>query len=1309
MTYLFKQVYKAIRRIWRIMLFLCISMSIWGQEDLLFHSFTMSEGFPHTGASYQNGLVKDHRGFLWVATTNGLVRFDGLDFEHFVHDEHDANSLPDNILTVVHEGPDHRIWIGSVSRGVMILDPLTRQFTSLGIPNALREKGTDPLVWFFETDRNGNIWYGTQIGLVRVDPATHRQTCYLTDYSGIRSGFIDESGQLYVGSEQGLHRYDQLADSFRVFPFPDTEKTPSISQMVRGLDESLWLLGTRDPILTFNPQSRTFSRHANPVHPHIPRQIETDSSGGYWIHHNMGLSWYDPATDERHDLPVGEAYPTQLPSHQLGDILLDEQGYLFATTWFDGIAYAKTGISPFTRLGDFQSRETLPLPNDRLLIRDQSRGGIVMDLQTGILETSSLPMTPATIFYPTLALAGDSLLFIHEGDYISEYHLPSGRSRVVPGSDSACLFIAVDPRGRLWNGLSYLDSETGTWKSIKPDLAKVFPEFNALQNPYVQWHFDDRNRVFLSVQDVDGIIRHDLSDGQSKRYNTDVSTFSPGRDGRFYGVGPGGLSIYDPVSDTFHTLTQADGLIGVPIAVINDRFGNTWVGTTRGLLRLEWSDTTFHQINAFDGLPAKDNSPIRHFSEDPSGNLYFDLDMEQLVAFGPKKLRPNRDTQALFLSQFHLDREPVDPYKHSELMDGPLEVVPRIDLPYTQDHFGFSYTLPFFYKPDQVNFEYRLSPYHKTWQSNGFKRSVHFMNMRPGTYVFQVRAITASGTRINPTEPQTIHIAPPWWATWWAYLLYATGGISLVIAAYRFQWRRNLEKQERKRLQEIHEVKNTLFANITHELRTPLTVILGMAEQITDQHKKSLILRNGNQLLGFINDMLDLSRLDAGLMTATYQRGNIISYVHYLIESFHLLAHQKQVSLLCSPEIDSLEMDYNEKIIRQILTNLIANAIKHSKRGDTVQVGLAPKNGTMLILSVSDTGEGIPPNQVDRIFDRFFQVTETDNPTSGSGLGLALTRDLVQLMGGNIQARSTLGQGTTMEVELPLRQEGSELHDLTTAHDTDWYGGTPTTQAPFAKSTRGTNDKQLLLIEDNLDVSNYITELLAGDYEILFAPNGQQGMELASKHLPDIIISDIMMPNKNGFEVTQWLKSHAATSHIPIILLTARAEKKDRIQGIEHGADAYLIKPFSPQELTAQIKNLIQQRQRWQKAYQLQQLHGDLTQTSPFSTLDDDFLKTASRYIHQYLDDASLKLDDIAAALQLSPNQFYRKVKALTGQSPSLFVRRVRLLAAKELIVKSSEPISQIAYRVGFTDPAYFSRAFREEFDQTPSKCREGG
>lgn len=527
------------------------------------------------------------------------------------------------------------------------------------------------------------------------------------------------------------------------------------------------------------------------------------------------------------------------------------------------------------------------------------------------------------------------------------------------------------------------------------------------------------------------------------------------------------------------------------------------------------------------------------------------------------------------------------------------------------------------------------------------------------------------------------------------YLSEAGIMIEIIIFSLGLGYRMRLQENEKMRLVNLASLKTKFFTNISHEFRTPLTVISGMTDQIKGHIKeKELIKRNSNSLLELVNQLLDLSKLDARNMSLTKIQGDIIPFLQYLTESFYSMANDKGIRLTFYTEIDSQVLDFDESKIQQIVFNLVGNAIKFTESAGKVILHVNKIDDTYLTIKVKDTGLGMNADALEKVFDRFYQNEKTQKV--GTGIGLSLTKELITLMDGEISVSSEKGFGSEFIVKLPIEQKAPLQ---TIQYETIYHKK----ESSFDEITdmEFSDDKPVILIvEDNPDIVSYITSILESTYTLLVASNGQEGVEVAQQYIPDIILSDVMMPKLTGFELCEIIKTTASTNHIPVILLTAKHTHDDRLSGLATGADAYITKPFDRKELHLKITNLLQLRAKIQEQFSV---------SSSKTKVKDAFMEKVVGYINKNLTETDITVSSLSFELGLSKMQVNRKVKALTGETPATYISHYRLEKAVTLLEENKLSIAEVAYAVGYSDPNYFSRAFSKKFGISPSDIKSKG
>ncbi|PHN07929.1 ATP-binding protein [Flavilitoribacter nigricans] len=736
-----------------------------------------------------------------------------------------------------------------------------------------------------------------------------------------------------------------------------------------------------------------------------------------------------------------------------------------------------------------------------------------------------------------------------------------------------------------------------------------------------------------------------------------------------------------------------------------DQRGNLWLRSITGLSCFNPQTRSFRTFDKTYGL--SDRAVSLNGLDD--GRMYFG-EPGAFQLFHPDSLLLNEQLPAPYLEGFAVFDRPL-------ATEAPLHLLSQIDLAPQENFFSIRFSNINFTLPMQDSFAYQLEGVDPDWVYTQDRREVFYTNVPSGDYTFKLRSANNEGQWNPEILTFDLNIATPWWKTGWAILIYILLATYLLYALYRFHLSRQLAREEARRLQELDAFKSRFYANITHEFRTPITVILGMSETIQSTnedrpktlHAAEMIKRNGASLLKLVNELLELDKLRHGKMHLQFVQMDIVPYIKYVCESFQSLAKSQRIDFCVDSEIDTLVMDVDSEKIAIILSNLISNAIKFTPENGKVSVRfrLARElEKSFLYLEVKDTGIGLSTQEQEAVFERFYQVQSTEESTiGGTGIGLTLTKELVEQMGGRIGVDSQAGRGSTFWVQIPKTRKAPMLSKqipVLRPKETE-ASGSPVTVLPKETSAELSS---VLIIEDSADVAEYLQHCLVGQYSLLYAPDGKKGTELAVEHIPDIIISDVMMPEMDGFEVCERLKNDERTNHIPIILLTARATVTDKVTGIRQGADAYMIKPFAKEELLARLDQLLALRATLQLKYTTALSGHKPDEPLPADPVDA-FIARAESITLEHMEDESFSGADLAAHLHLSPSQTYRKIKALTDMSTAVYIRHVRLQRAKELLADDSLTVSEIAFRTGFKTPAYFSQCFREVFGESPTAFRD--
>ena len=775
---------------------------------------------------------------------------------------------------------------------------------------------------------------------------------------------------------------------------------------------------------------------------------------------------------------------------------------------------------------------------------------------------------------------------------------------------------------------------------------------------------------------------------QSGLPNDDVYCIVDGGDGTLWLTCGNMISHFDPEKNTFRNYDNNDGLSG---------------GTLRGRAYLPGH-----------GLRSRD------------GTIYLG-NLEGVIVFHPDSIETNTFIPPVKFTGFSIHNQPVpvdgtdnDTLSSVKALTKNVSYTDEILLTFDQNDFHIEFSALNFVNPERNLYKYKLDPYEKGWiETNATNPLARYTNISPGKYTFRVIGSNNDGVWNEKGATLMITITPPWWQTWWAYSLYALLFAGMLLSWRNYENKRLALKHRAEHLGELDHLKTLFFTNISHEFRTPITLILGPLKEMYNgtfqgdvKPVLGVMIRNAQRLLRLINQLLDLSKLEVGKMELHTKPMDLVQFLRETASSYESQAAEKKIKYFFYPEVQQLTAYADSEKLEKVVHNLLSNAFKFTQEGGEVILNLKLQEKQWAAITVQDTGVGIPKGDLDKIFDRFYQVDSSQTREhEGSGLGMALAKELVTLHHGKISVESIEGKGTIFTVLLPVGKAHPETESMVdvpdekeralaeSLSDNKMVSLSENSEETAVTANHGPT---LLIVEDNRDMRDYIRRTLSGNYQITEAQNGKEGLKIAGDIIPDLIISDIMMPEMDGYKLCEKIKTTELTSHVPVILLTAKADRESRLTGLETGADDYLPKPFDADELKLIVHNHIEARNKMKEKF-----GREVTlepQDISISSFDERFIKKVLDIIEQHMDDENFSIEELSRKAGYSNMHLYRKIKALSGQTPSQFLRTIRLKRAAALLMNASDNITQIAFSVGFSSLSYFNKCFKEQFGMTPSK-----
>jgi ligand-binding sensor domain-containing protein/signal transduction histidine kinase/AraC-like DNA-binding protein len=1292
--------------------------------------------------SQVNALLEDPKGNFWIGTSDGLNLFNKHteDFTRINTGTNTETGASDFISAIFYDSSGN-LWIGTFG-GLKRYDYATKKVSNYVIKTDAQNLAVSNRVQTIFEDKNKNVWISIGNDLKRIDPVTKTiidLPIELENNIQLRRGNVrvvkqSLNGELWFGTESaGLFRYNPSSHQISHYQHNLKNENSLPVNIVRTLfaysPNEMWI-GTRDGLSVLNTNTNTFTNYkynpydAKTISHNSVRNIIKDRAGNIWLGtYAGGLNFF--ASGGNNFSYIGQQSGNRLSlTHRVVSSILNDNGALWIGTEGGGLNYIdrKKSIVKNYTINSIQQNIVKSLAKDKngnLWIGTYD-GLSYLNLKSGRVsnyEISENDIKPENKQVYALVVAenglwlgtdGRGLKFrTDNGDIKSYYHDAKNNQSI---SGNIVLSLLKDNGNNLWagtdRGLSY---------------------YNATTNSFTQ---------FL----------HKNNDKYSLQQNTVLSLFKDSKNKLWVGTEGGGLNYYDKKTNRFYAITTNIGLANSVIhAIREDNAGSLWISTNKGLSKIafknfnlpfEKANLEIRNYTVEDGLQSNQfTSGAAETGE--NGELFFG-GINGLTSFNPDQIIYNTFKPKVVITDFLIKNNQVAIGEESPLKR-PISETDTIELTYDQAFITFKFAALNFINPEKNQYYYKLKGfYDDDWHFVGNQRTATYTNLDAGSYTFEVKATNNDGVLTDQIKTIRIVVLPPWWKTWWAYSLYVIIFGSLLYLFYSYSVKTsklthelNFQHLSHEKDQELAQRKLSFFTNISHEIKTPLTLILAPIDKLISlnegnnktQNQLRLIQRNGERLVRLINQLLDFRKFDSGNMTLQAAEGNIVRFVKEIIMAFDSYANHRRIRLKLVTDQQRIRLWFDRDKLEKVIYNLLSNALKFTNEGGHVTVRINPDEHNpeeFLIIEIEDNGIGIPPHQIDKIFEQFNHFDDKGVNTNGTGIGLAFSRGLVELHKGKLQVESVVAtpsqEGRTVFIiTLPIgRNHLSEEEIITNYKDSENIEGYRESEISAAsrlaiekrkQHVLNTADKEkliLLVVEDNAEVLQFVSSHFENEFEIHTAANGLIGLEKAVELIPDMIISDVMMPIMDGITLCSNLKTDTRTSHIPVILLTARTPIIFNIEGLETGADDYITKPFNLTILEARVWNLLDSRQklrdRYRKEITLQPRNVAIT--SP----DEKFLERIMSFIEKNIAEPSLSVEELGREAGMSRVTLYRKIKALTNQTAVEFIRSVRLKRAAQLLEQNKLNVNEVAYMVGFLDIDYFRRCFKEEFGYTPKE-----
>ncbi|MBV4360551.1 hybrid sensor histidine kinase/response regulator transcription factor [Pinibacter aurantiacus] len=1325
-------------------------------QNIAFNHLTVEHGLSNNAVL---SITQDKQGFMWYGTSNGLNRYDGHVFKVYKMNTADSTTLSsDNILSLFCD-KSGTLWAGT-SNGLNQYDPKNDAF--IRVPLKINNEVVNGrVVHCVYEDRKSNLWVGTQNGVYLL---TDRQnfTCqpFLVAAPGnpgntIYSIFEDHAGQLWVGTNNGLTKMKWVNgaltnETYRHDPAnPGSISANYITSIVEDPSDNLWIGTQNSGVNLYNPLTGSFSHfsHSTTLSTGIInnniRQIIADKAGKIWVATQEGLSIIEPFGGNIHSYQHDISDKKSLSQNSIYSLFVDANGSVWLGTYFGGVNIIYSYNTSFTILQNKDNRfginnnvvsSIVEDGKHNLWIGTEGGGLNYFDRTNGVCTIYKNKQNDASSLGSNLikVICSDKDGNIWAGTHGGGLNLFDAGSKtfkrfLFTGNDlttlnSEILALLDDSQGRFWVG-----SNNGLYIYRRKDRALEPFDRKELKGATVNGMAkalleDSKKRIWIGT--VSGL--YVLENNEIKVVNSEyqINCIKEDISGNIWlGLYNGGLAMYDAAKRDFIYYTEKQGLPNNNVLGILEADEKTlWLSTDNGLVKFVPSQKSAQTYTVSDGLAGNEFN-YNSFYKDSRGEFFFG-GYNGLTSFFPDKIETNKYAAPIAFTGLKLFNKPVGINGDDGLLQENIGYSKDISFRYNQNVFTIEYALLNFIKSNKNRYAYKLEGFDKNW-NEVTSTSATYTNLPSGTYTFMVKGANNDGVWSEPAILK-INILPPFWRTWWAYGIYVLILATIVFFVTRFFFLGALLKKE----EELHQAKLNLFTNISHEIRTHLTLIMTPMDKMLDREEKDSmtyqqltnVKGNANRLLKLVSELMDFRKAESNHLKLHVTKQDLIPFLQDIYASFQELSLAKKISISFLHNAESVSLYFDKEQLEKVFFNLLTNAFKFTPEGGQILLNVEQKQGSVQV-TVTDNGRGIAPQYIDNLFTNFFQVADHGMQNTGYGIGLALSKNIVELHKGTIAIESDPAssekQGKTcFTVTLLPGNKHFENSQLTSeaTHDekaieTEHKQVKPLTSDVSSFSNDSDKPYTILITEDNADLRAIIRETFEGKYQILESVHGLQGWETAIEQIPDLIISDVMMPQMDGFQLCQQLKTDERTSHIPVILLTAKSSQTDQVSGLETGADLYLTKPFSTKILELNVRNLLSSREKMRHKFSLQinpasieNAVAEMVEETYVNPVDKEFLDRVIKLIEDHMDDPAFGVDMLSKKVGMSQPVLYKKLKAVTSMSVNDFVKSLRMKHAAHLLQQKHLAVYEIAYTVGYSDSKYFSKEFKKIYGKSPSE-----
>ena len=1279
-------------------------------------------------------ITQDRSGFMWFGTKDGLNRYDGSTFRIFKNDYTRPNSLGNNVINALYENKDGKLWVGT-DNGIYLYDPTIESFSKLDSPSQDSVYITQPVIQM-ATDPKGNIWVIVESqGVFCYDNDKHSLFHYpVPDTHALSSICIDFQHTVWIGYKgKGLYYTNDKFKTFHLFRTKDQKNIFTGDQIFKILPEShnmLYTGSSKGGVKCINIVAQT-------VTDLLPSESESENifvrniyhidENKLWIATEHGIYTYNKQTKEKQHITFNPNDAYSLSDNAIYSICKDDEGGIWIGSYFGGIDYYPTQYSTFEKYypmvgeNSLQGRVVREFCEDKdgnLWIGTEDGGLNKFDPKTKLFSQLNLP----GLHYNIHALClDDNTLWI--GTYSKGVHaldLNTNRSRhyVMGRSDNTLSDNNIYSMCHTSSGDLYVGTTSGLnlYNRKSDDFTRIHKMdgifvFNILE--------DSRGNIWFATYNS-GIFKYNPRNGTWKNYlstpdnpyglpyNKVISIYEDSKQRLWFTMLGRGFCSFNQDSEVFTAYDSSQGLANdVIYRIIETNDDILWLTSNKGLIRFNLKTKTWNiygdnnglltnQFNYSSGIKSKD------------GTIYFGC-INGFIGFKPEQFTENNYFPPTAVTDFLLFNKSTNIGTQDSPLSQSITYTKDIDLKYNQNSFAFRFAALYYAAPEENCLSYKLEGFDKEWYTTSKSSTATYTNLKPGNYTFCIKTANAKGEWNTDIKEIHIHIAPPFWKSVWAYLFYFLfAGSSIGYTWYRLRrqinekQKRQMEILESEKEKEIYHAKIDFFTNIAHEIRTPLTLIKGPLENILKKEdlnrteineNLSVMERNTSRLLDLTNQLLDFRKAETKGFRLNFMDCNISKLIRETHVRFNTTALQNGLTFdMALPEQD-FKAPVDKEALTKILSNLFNNAVKYSVSRIKVTLTTEAENQPgFFSIRVCNDGQPIPKDMKEKIFEPFAQMKSTPNGqrAAGTGIGLPLARSLAELHKGKLYLEDK--DEICFHVELPINQEKAIHLNKESLEQQCTISSTGLRQHE--------NNIQILVVEDDPEMLSFIASQLSTAYKVSTATDGKEALNVLRDNVISLIISDVMMPEMDGFELCRILKTDIEHSHIPIILLTAKATMQSKIEGIELGADDYIEKPFSTEYLLARIANLLSNQDKLRQAFTSSPFVE--AKTIALSKADENFLEKLTEIIQKNISEPEFSVDRLAEKMNMSRSSLHRKIKGIAQMTPNDFIQLERLKTAAQLIRSGEHRINEVCYIIGFNSSSYFAKCFQKQFGVLP-------